>query len=372
MRHRLGEADHRELGGAVGAETRVSAFSSDRGDVDDHPAAGLAQHGKGRARGQKDSLDVHTEQAVPVALLVGGQGSGLEQPGVVHQHVGAPEGLGRRADQVLAGRRVGDIHLDRGRLASVLPDGFGRRLQLLLGGQPVGPASRLACGQGAEVPQDHSGALPGKALGDPPPDAARASRHDDRPAPNFHLCLLHPTARVYRGGQVQTRCNARPSSAIKASPAAVGCKSRPRGVPAVGRSSLKGCLDTIRSRSLREAVAAGEQMATDCRKYPRLRIDAEVSIARVASRNIPGRTVDLSRGGLRLACIDLDAVVGELVRVNLDLDGVRVSIVGKVVRITAMDSFVREIALAFVDVDAETGDLLQLYFEVAGGVGPAW
>ena len=113
-------------------------------------------------------------------------------------------------------------------------------------------------------------------------------------------------------------------------------------------------------------------MATDHRKYPRLRIDAEVSVARVASRNIPGRTVDLSQGGIRLACIDLDAAIGELVRLNLDLGGVRVSIVGKVVRITAMDSFVREIALAFVDLDAETGDLLELYFEVAGGVEPAW
>ena len=128
----------------------------------------------------------------------------------------------------------------------------------------------------------------------------------------------------------------------------------------------------IRNKDLREAVAAGEGMALNARKYPRIRIDANVTIARVASRNIPGRTVDLSQDGIRLECIDLDAVVGELVQVKLDLDGLRASIVGKVVRITAMDSFVREIALAFVEVDPETRQLLEEYVETAGGAEPTW
>ncbi len=136
--------------------------------------------------------------------------------------------------------------------------------------------------------------------------------------------------------------------------------------------SLKGCLHTLRTRDLGEVVAAGERMAADGRKYPRIRIDADVTVARVASRNIPGRTVDLSQGGIRLTCIDLDAVVGELVRLNLDLDGLRTSIVGKVVRITAMDSFVREIALAFVEMDPETSQLLEEYVEGADGPDPTW
>ncbi len=113
-------------------------------------------------------------------------------------------------------------------------------------------------------------------------------------------------------------------------------------------------------------------MALNARKYPRIRIDANVTIARVASRNIPGRTVDLSQGGIRLECIDLDAVVGELVQVKLDLDGLRASIVGKVVRITAMDSFVREIALAVVELDSETSQLLEEYVEGADGPDPTW
>ncbi len=87
---------------------------------------------------------------------------------------------------------------------------------------------------------------------------------------------------------------------------------------------------------------------------------------------MPGRTVDLSQGGLRLECIHLDAVVGELVHVNLDLDGRRARIVAKVVRITAMDSFVREIALAFVEMDPETSQLLEEYVETAGGAEPTW
>ena len=113
-------------------------------------------------------------------------------------------------------------------------------------------------------------------------------------------------------------------------------------------------------------------MAANARKYPRIRIDADVTLTRVASRNIPGRTVDLSQGGIRLTCIDLDAIVGELVRLSLELGGLRASILGKVVRITAMDSFVREIALAFVEVDPETRQLLEEYVETAGGAEPTW
>ncbi len=112
-------------------------------------------------------------------------------------------------------------------------------------------------------------------------------------------------------------------------------------------------------------------MATDSRKYPRIRIDADISITRVAFRNVAGRAVDLSQRGIRLACVDPETAVGELVRVNLDLDGVRVSIVGKVVRITAMDSFVSEVALAFVEMDAETSQLLEEYVEAAASAEPA-
>ncbi len=113
-------------------------------------------------------------------------------------------------------------------------------------------------------------------------------------------------------------------------------------------------------------------MAANARKYPRIRIDADVTIARVATRNIPGRTVDLSQGGIRLTCIDLDAVVGELVRLSLELGDLRATIVGKVVRVTAMDSFVREIALAFVEVDPDTSQLLEKYVETAGDAEPTW
>ncbi len=113
-------------------------------------------------------------------------------------------------------------------------------------------------------------------------------------------------------------------------------------------------------------------MAVDCRKYPRVRINANVTVVPVAPRSIMGRTLDLSQGGIRLECIDLEAVVGELVHVNLDLNGQRASIIGKVVRITAMDSFVREIALAFVEMDPETSQLLEEYVEGADGPEPTW
>ncbi len=101
----------------------------------------------------------------------------------------------------------------------------------------------------------------------------------------------------------------------------------------------------------------------DGRKYPRVRIDADVSIARMVSRDVTGRALDLSRGGIRFACVSLIAAVGELVRVSLDLGGARVSIVGKVVRITPIDSFVRELALAFVETDSATDRLLNEYVE---------
>ncbi len=40
-------------------------------------------------------------------------------------------------------------------------------------------------------------------------------------------------------------------------------------------------------------------------------------------------------------------------------------------RITAMDSFVSEVALAFVEMDAETSQLLEEYVEAAASAEPA-
>ena len=97
----------------------------------------------------------------------------------------------------------------------------------------------------------------------------------------------------------------------------------------------------------------------DRRKYPRVRTEAIVSIEQVEAKDVLAQAIDLSLNGIRFQCVGLDVEPGELLRVTLNLDGSDVSAVGELVRVTDLDAFTQELALALVEVDARTLELLR-------------
>jgi hypothetical protein len=93
----------------------------------------------------------------------------------------------------------------------------------------------------------------------------------------------------------------------------------------------------------------------DRRKYPRVRTESLVSIARVgAPDEALGHAVDLSRGGIRFQAVGMELELLERLRIQLTLGERTLSFVGQVLRITDLDGFTQEVALAFQEVDDAT------------------
>jgi PilZ domain-containing protein len=92
----------------------------------------------------------------------------------------------------------------------------------------------------------------------------------------------------------------------------------------------------------------------DRRKYPRVRTEALVSIARVDTRESLAHALDVSIGGIRFQCVGLEVDLGETLRVQLTIGARTVQVVGQLVRVTELDGFTQEVALSFTDVDPET------------------
>jgi hypothetical protein len=91
----------------------------------------------------------------------------------------------------------------------------------------------------------------------------------------------------------------------------------------------------------------------DRRKYPRVRTESLVSIARVDTREALAQALDVSIGGIRFQCVGLEVELGETLRVLLTIGDRTLSVVGKLVRVTELDGFTQEVALSFTDIDAE-------------------
>ena len=92
----------------------------------------------------------------------------------------------------------------------------------------------------------------------------------------------------------------------------------------------------------------------DRRKYPRVRTESLVSIARVDTRQALAQALDVSIGGIRFQCVGLEVELGELLRVLLTIGDRTVSVVGRLVRATELDGFTQEVALSFTEIDPET------------------
>lgn len=100
--------------------------------------------------------------------------------------------------------------------------------------------------------------------------------------------------------------------------------------------------------------SAARDVTFDRRKYPRVRTESLVSIARVDAREALAQALDVSIGGIRFQCVGLEVELGETLRVLLTLCDRTVMVVGKLVRVTDLDGFTQEVALSFTETDPET------------------
>jgi len=94
--------------------------------------------------------------------------------------------------------------------------------------------------------------------------------------------------------------------------------------------------------------------AADRRKYPRVRTESLVSIARVDRRESLAHALDVSIGGIRFQCVGLEVDLGETLRVQLTIGDRTILVEGQLVRVTDLDGFTQEVALSFTKVDPET------------------
>ena len=92
----------------------------------------------------------------------------------------------------------------------------------------------------------------------------------------------------------------------------------------------------------------------DRRKYPRVRTESLVSIARVDTRETLAHALDVSIGGIRFQCVGLEVDLGETLRVQLTIGARTILVEGELVRVTELDGFTQEVALNFTRVDPET------------------
>ena len=99
--------------------------------------------------------------------------------------------------------------------------------------------------------------------------------------------------------------------------------------------------------------AAAKDGTFDRRKYPRVRTESLVSIARVDTREALAQALDVSIGGIRFQCVGLEVELGETLRVLLTIGDRTLSVVGKLVRVTELDGFTQEVALSFTEIDPE-------------------
>jgi hypothetical protein len=111
------------------------------------------------------------------------------------------------------------------------------------------------------------------------------------------------------------------------------------------------------------------------RKYPRVATETMVAVARVGSSDLLGWSLDVSPGGIRFQWVGLEVEVGEILRITLDLGGQQANAVGRVVRVARLDAIAREVALAFIEADARTLELIEHHLEGDGvdetsGAGP--
>ncbi len=111
------------------------------------------------------------------------------------------------------------------------------------------------------------------------------------------------------------------------------------------------------------------------RSYARVKLESVLSVVRVTHEavrsvaraeiiDVVAQARDLSLGGIRLQVEGMDLELGDVLRVTLELGGQVTTVIGQLVRATEIDEFRQEIALAFLEVDPASLELLQEHLPV--------
>jgi hypothetical protein len=102
-----------------------------------------------------------------------------------------------------------------------------------------------------------------------------------------------------------------------------------------------------------------EETGNDRRKFPRVRTDSVISIARLdPPPTALAHAIDLSLNGIRFQCVGVELALGDILRVTLTLGDETVTVEGQLVRVTDLDPFTQEVALAFLSLDDESQRVL--------------
>ncbi len=118
-------------------------------------------------------------------------------------------------------------------------------------------------------------------------------------------------------------------------------------------------MDTDTHDWLAENLPPSESEADGRRGYARISYEAIVSVGRASVVDVAAQALDVSLGGLRFEVEGLELQLDDTVRVTLELEGQPITVIGQLVRVTELDAFSQEVALAFLEVDPEALAILE-------------
>jgi hypothetical protein len=96
----------------------------------------------------------------------------------------------------------------------------------------------------------------------------------------------------------------------------------------------------------------------DRRRYPRIRSESVLSIARLDTDTALAHALDLSIGGVRFRCVGLEVRPRDVVRVTFTFSERSVTVVGQIVRVTALDDVAQEVAIRLLKMNDATRAIL--------------
>ena len=117
----------------------------------------------------------------------------------------------------------------------------------------------------------------------------------------------------------------------------------------------------------RKGVNVANEPPVEHRKHSRVKTEVLAAIEREDSPRMVAYATDLSLGGIRFSYLGTGSEFGvdESVRVTISIGSSGASVIAKVVRIQELDTIAHELALSFVEMDAETRELLEEYLREA-------
>ncbi len=98
------------------------------------------------------------------------------------------------------------------------------------------------------------------------------------------------------------------------------------------------------------------------RSYARVKLESMVcvvSVARAEIIDVVAHVRDLTLGGIRFRVVGMDLELGDVLRLTLELGGQAATVIGQLVRATEIDEHRQEIALALLEVDAASLEVMQ-------------